>query len=85
MGGVCREEKLFFYTGILVLTATDDEIVVVMGHEIAQALAGHGNVRMSQATLAHGITSLAGFLAMTDTAPSLGKAILLQSISLGGQ
>lgn len=77
--------RIVFYTGILDLTSSDDEIAVIMGHEIAHAVAGHGNERMSQATLAQGITSVAGFLAMTDTAPGLGKAILLQSVGVGSQ
>ena len=77
--------RIVFYTGILDLTDSDDEIAVIMGHEIAHAVAGHGNERMSQATLAQGITSVAGFLAMTDSAPGLGKSILLQSVGVGSQ
>ncbi len=77
--------RIVFYTGILELTASDDEIAVIMGHEIAHAVAGHGNERMSQSTLAQGITSVTGFLAMLDSAPGLGKAILLQSVGVGSQ
>jgi predicted Zn-dependent protease len=77
--------RIVFYTGILDLTDSDDEIAVIMGHEIAHAVAGHGNERMSQATLAQGITSVAEFLAMTDSAPGLGKSILLQSVGVGSQ
>ena len=77
--------KIVFYTGILELAKTDDEIAVVMGHEIAHAVAGHGNERMSQAAAMQGATSIAQFVLMTDSAPGLGNAILMQSIGIGGQ
>ncbi|MDB2363662.1 M48 family metallopeptidase [Flavobacteriales bacterium] len=40
--------KVVFYTGILPYTLNDTGIAVVMGHEIAHAIARHGNERMSQ-------------------------------------
>lgn len=40
--------KIAFYTGILKLTASEDEVAVIMGHEIAHVIANHGNERMSQ-------------------------------------
>ncbi len=40
--------KIVFYEGILNYADTPDYIAVVMGHEIAHALAKHGNERMSQ-------------------------------------
>lgn len=77
--------RIVFYTGILNLTANDDEIATIMGHEIAHAVAGHGNERMSQAVAIQGGTSVASFLLMSDTNPSLGNAVLLQSIGDGSQ
>ncbi|NAW52206.1 M48 family metalloprotease [Elizabethkingia argentiflava] len=44
--------KVAVYTGILPITQDDTGLAVVMGHEISHALAGHGNERISQATLA---------------------------------
>lgn len=77
--------RIVFYTGILELTSNDDEIAVIMGHEIAHAVAGHGNERMSQAAALQGATSIGQFVLMNDTNPGLGNAILLQSIGVGGQ
>ena len=44
--------KVVFYTGILPLTQDETGMAVVMGHEIAHAVAEHGNERMSQQMLA---------------------------------
>ncbi len=41
--------KIAFYTGILPVTKNKSGMAVVMGHEIAHAVARHGNERMSQA------------------------------------
>ena len=43
--------KIVVYTGLLPITQNEAALAVVMGHEIAHALAKHGNERMSQATL----------------------------------
>ena len=43
--------NIVFYEGILKITNTPDLVAVVMGHEIAHALAKHGNERMSQEAL----------------------------------
>jgi predicted Zn-dependent protease len=40
--------KVVFYTGILPITQNIDGLAVVMGHEVAHAIARHGNERMSQ-------------------------------------
>jgi predicted Zn-dependent protease len=41
--------KVAFYTGILPICKDDSGIAVVMGHEIAHAIANHSGERMSQA------------------------------------
>ncbi|NNG28104.1 MAG: M48 family metallopeptidase [Ignavibacteriaceae bacterium] len=43
--------KVVVYTGILPITQDEEGLAVVMGHEIAHALAEHGNERMSQQLL----------------------------------
>jgi predicted Zn-dependent protease len=40
--------KVVVYTGILPITRDENGLAVVMGHEIAHAVANHGNERMSQ-------------------------------------
>lgn len=40
--------KVVVYSGILPVTKTETGLAVVLGHEIAHAIAGHGNERMSQ-------------------------------------
>lgn len=42
--------KIVVYTGLLPITQNEAALAVVMGHEVAHALARHGNERMSQAT-----------------------------------
>jgi predicted Zn-dependent protease len=44
--------KVVVYSGILPVTKDEDGLAVVMGHEIAHAVAQHGNERMSQDLLA---------------------------------
>ena len=43
--------KVVVYTGILPVTQTDAALAAVMGHEVAHALANHGQQRMSAAQL----------------------------------
>jgi predicted Zn-dependent protease len=40
--------KVVVYTGLLPITQNETALAVVMGHEIAHAIARHGNERMSQ-------------------------------------
>jgi predicted Zn-dependent protease len=44
--------KVAVYTGILPFTKNETGLAVVLGHEVAHAIAEHGNERMSQALLA---------------------------------
>ncbi len=58
--------KVAFYTGILPICQNETGIAVVMGHEVAHALARHGNERISQQALAQ--------YAQTAAAAGLGIA-----------
>jgi predicted Zn-dependent protease len=51
--------KVCFYTGLIELSENDDQLAAVMGHEIAHAVAKHGNERMSQQMAVAGIANLA--------------------------
>ncbi|MEE4351333.1 MAG: M48 family metallopeptidase [Desulfatiglans sp.] len=44
--------KVAVYTGILPFTQDENGLAVVIGHEVAHAIANHGNERMSQSLLA---------------------------------
>lgn len=52
--------KIVVYTGLLNLVSSDDELAVVMGHEVAHAVAKHANERMSQQVLSEVGGSLLG-------------------------
>ena len=44
--------KIVVYEGLLTVAQTEDELAVVIGHEIAHAVAKHSNERMSQQMMA---------------------------------
>jgi predicted Zn-dependent protease len=59
--------KVCFYTGILPICQNDEGVAVVMGHEIAHAIASHGRERMSRAMAAQGVTQVGAILAGVAT------------------
>ena len=66
--------KIAFYTGILdTLKLTDDEVAMVMGHEIAHALREHGREQAGKAMATQGIASIgSALLGLGD----LGRAVV---------
>ena len=75
--------KVAFYTGILPVTANDAGLAVVMGHEVAHAIARHGNERMSQAIALQGAGMTLEVL--TSQKPGMARDLFLQSMGIGGQ
>jgi predicted Zn-dependent protease len=73
--------KVVVYTGILPVTQDEASLAVVMGHEIAHAIARHGNERMSQGLLINAAGSTLG--AVMSEKPGLGRDIFLQSYGIG--
>lgn len=75
--------KVAFYTGILPYCKDDAGIAVVMGHEIAHAIAEHGNERMSQQMGSQLVgTSLSVLL---QNEPGQTQSIFAAAYGLGSQ
>lgn len=75
--------KIVVYEGLLKYVKTDDDLAVVMGHEVAHAVAKHSNERMSQQMLAqYGGTALGIALGGSSQAT---QAIASQVYGLGAQ
>ncbi|BAX81248.1 M48 family metallopeptidase [Labilibaculum antarcticum] len=73
--------KVVFYTGILPYTQTETGLAVVMGHEIAHAIARHGNERMSQQM---GIQALGTGLSMAlNEKPAETQQIWMTAFGVG--
>ena len=73
--------KVVFYTGILPYTKDEEGLAVVMGHEIAHAIARHGNERMSQSMIVEfgGVT----LDALTTTKPEAARNLFLTAYGVG--
>lgn len=77
--------KVCFFTGIMPFCQTDDALATVMGHEMAHALARHGNERMSQSMIAQAgglITALVLDLEGPEQRELFGQAFGL-AVNLG--
>jgi Zn-dependent protease with chaperone function len=77
--------KVCFYTGILPICKDEAGVAVVMGHEIAHAIASHGRERMSQAFLANGITQIGAIGAGIYTGDQKVMEIAGQVLGIGTQ
>lgn len=73
--------KVVVYTGILPITQDVTGLAVVMGHEIAHAVAQHGNERMSQGLLQQ-IGSVALSVALKDE-PELTQNLFMTAYGVG--
>lgn len=73
--------KVVVYTGLLPVTQNEAALAVVMGHEIAHAIARHGNERMSQGVMQQlGGVGLSVALA---NKPAETQNLFLQSYGIG--
>ncbi len=75
--------KVGVYTGILPVTQDETGLAVVMGHEVAHAIAKHGNERMSQGLLAQmGGVALSAALSSN---PGLTSELFMAAYGVGSQ
>ncbi len=73
--------KVVFYTGILQIANSDASIAVVMGHEIAHAIAEHGNERISQQLIVQAAGT--GVEVYTQQKPSAQNDLFKQMYGVG--
>jgi predicted Zn-dependent protease len=73
--------KVAFYTAILPICKDELGVAVVMGHEVAHAIANHGAERMSQGLLAEfGMSTLGAAMGQNPTAT---QQIFMQAVGMG--
>jgi predicted Zn-dependent protease len=75
--------KIAVYTGLLPVTQTEDALAVVMGHEVAHAIAEHGRERMSQG-LAQQLGGVALSVALLNK-PAETQSLFMSAYGLGSQ
>lgn len=73
--------KIVFYTGILPIAENETAIAAIMGHEVAHALANHGQQRMS-AGLLQQLGAVAGNVAIQD---EKNRALFNQAYGVGSE
>ena len=72
--------KVAFYTGILPVCGDESGVAVVMGHEVAHAIANHGRERMSQQMALNGIMSIGA--ATSENSENMIDDLLLQAVGV---
>ena len=73
--------KVAFYSSIMPICKDEAGVAVVMGHEVAHAIANHGRERMSQQMLAqYGLATLGALMGQNPTA---GQDLLMQAVGAG--
>jgi predicted Zn-dependent protease len=73
--------KVAFYTAIMPICADENGVAVVMGHEVAHAIANHGAERMSQQMAAQmGLNVLGAAMGQN---PTQTKDLFMQAVGMG--
>jgi predicted Zn-dependent protease len=75
--------KVVIFTGILDITQTETGLATVMGHEIAHAIARHGNERMSQGLMAQ-LGGMALSVALSSE-PAQTRQLFMAAYGMGAQ
>ena len=75
--------KVAFYTGIMPICQDEAGVAVVMGHEVAHAIANHARERMSQGLIANGLLGTLG--AALGQNPTLTQQVFMQAVGVGAQ
>jgi predicted Zn-dependent protease len=73
--------KVAVYTGILPITKDENGLAVVMGHEIAHAVARHSSERMSQQMATQGLGGVVS--AAVGQNPTATQNVFLQAVGVG--
>ncbi len=77
--------KVVFYTGIMPICQNETGIAVVMGHEIAHAIAEHGNERMSQQLVAQGLLTAGQIALALKEQPKMSDQLILLGAGVATQ
>lgn len=73
--------KVAFYTAILPICKDEEGVAVVMGHEVAHAIANHGRERMSQGLVQQfGLGTVGAAMGQNPTAT---QQIFMQAVGMG--
>lgn len=75
--------KVVVYTGLLPVTKDEAGLAVVMGHEIAHAVARHGSERMSQGLMAQGLGTALSVAVANE--PETTQQIWMTAFGVGAQ
>ena len=77
--------KVAVYTGLLKVIETDDELAIVIGHEVAHVAARHSNERFSQQLIKSGLINV-GSIALSGTGLGYAESeLLLTAVGAGAE